>query len=186
MQKLDPPPEIKRSATLGEGKSVGDLDSFVRSSEEAKSDGAIQPTFQHSLSSDQVVTEAPTVEPRGGLDATVNEIEKALISQIVPSDFSVKYSAIRTWLVQPFLFIFGLSIKTQLYILGFILIIVFVVVPLIVYCCKKIRTAFNPIHFDIDHVLVIGGSNGLGKEIVREVFKKGALVSIIGRDEKQL
>ena len=34
--------------------------------------------------------------------------------------------------------------------------------------------------------MVVGGSDGLGKAIVNEVFKKGALVTIVGRDEAKL
>lgn len=34
--------------------------------------------------------------------------------------------------------------------------------------------------------MIVGGSDGLGIEIVREVFKKGALITIIGRDKGKL
>ena len=38
----------------------------------------------------------------------------------------------------------------------------------------------------MQHVIIIGGSDGLGKELVKEVFMKGALVTIIGRDENKM
>lgn len=34
--------------------------------------------------------------------------------------------------------------------------------------------------------MIVGGSDGLGKEMVREVFMKGALVTMVGRDEKKM
>ena len=34
--------------------------------------------------------------------------------------------------------------------------------------------------------MIIGASDGLGKELVKEVFKKGALITMIGRDERKL
>ena len=44
----------------------------------------------------------------------------------------------------------------------------------------------DPVRFSLQHVMIIGGSDGLGKELVREVFMKGALITMIGRDEEQL
>lgn len=44
----------------------------------------------------------------------------------------------------------------------------------------------DPIRFELQHVMIVGGSDGLGKELVREVFKKGALVTIVGRNEKEM
>jgi short-subunit dehydrogenase len=40
--------------------------------------------------------------------------------------------------------------------------------------------------FELQHVMIVGASDGLGKELVREVFMKGALVTMIGRDEKKM
>jgi short-subunit dehydrogenase len=34
--------------------------------------------------------------------------------------------------------------------------------------------------------MIVGGSDGLGKELVREVFMKGALITMVGRDEKNM
>ena len=34
--------------------------------------------------------------------------------------------------------------------------------------------------------MIVGGSDGLGKELVREVFMKGALITIVGKDENKL
>ena len=38
----------------------------------------------------------------------------------------------------------------------------------------------------MQHVMIVGASDGLGKAIVKEVFLKGALVTMIGRDEAKL
>jgi short-subunit dehydrogenase len=50
----------------------------------------------------------------------------------------------------------------------------------------KIQNYCDPIRFNLQHIMIVGGSDGLGSEIVKEVFKKGALVTIIGRDEQKL
>ena len=34
--------------------------------------------------------------------------------------------------------------------------------------------------------MIVGGSDGLGKELVKEVFMKGALITMVGRDEKNM
>ena len=34
--------------------------------------------------------------------------------------------------------------------------------------------------------MIIGGSDGLGKELAKEVFRRGALVTIVGRNEDKL
>ena len=60
----------------------------------------------------------------------------------------------------------------------------FIVIPLVRYLCNRIIAFFDPVRFSYQHVLIIGGSDGLGRELVREVFMKGALVTIIGRNEE--
>jgi len=55
-------------------------------------------------------------------------------------------------------------------------------VPLMRYLYNRIVAFFDPVRFSYQHVLIIGGSDGLGRELVREVFMKGALVTIIGKN----
>ena len=57
---------------------------------------------------------------------------------------------------------------------------------IIKYIVYKLKATFKPIRFNMEHVMVVGGSDGLGKEIVKEVFMKGAHVSIVGRDEDKM
>ena len=80
----------------------------------------------------------------------------------------------------------ALSLKTQIYIVLVIFLIIFVIVPLIKYLISKAYATIDPIKFELQHVMIVGASDGLGKELVREVFMKGALVTMIGRDEKKM
>lgn len=80
----------------------------------------------------------------------------------------------------------SLSYKTQIYIVVLILVIWFVVIPLIRYLVTKLCATCDPLRFNLQHVMIIGGSDGLGKELVREVFLKGAFVTIIGRDQSKM
>jgi len=34
----------------------------------------------------------------------------------------------------------------------------------------KIQTTLEPLRFELQHVMIVGGSDGLGKELVRELF----------------
>ena len=60
------------------------------------------------------------------------------------------------------------------------------VIPLVRYIGKRITTSLDPIRFNLQHVMIVGGSDGLGKALVKEVFLKGALVTIVGRDEQKM
>ena len=80
----------------------------------------------------------------------------------------------------------ALSVKTQIYIVLVLLAIIFIVIPLFRYLMAKTYATIDPIKFELQHVMIVGASDGLGKELVREVFMKGALVTMIGRDEKKL
>jgi len=80
----------------------------------------------------------------------------------------------------------SLQIKTKIYICLFSIIVLFVVIPSLLYLIRKIKSICYPINFGTSHVLIIGGSNGLGKEIVKEVFTKGAVVTIVGRDKASM
>lgn len=115
-------------------------------------------------------------------------METQILSNVLPSEIieNVEYSTIVAWFYQPLQFVISLKLRTKLYIFIVSFTIVYLVVSFLKYCLKKIRASFNPIRFNLKHVMVIGGSDGLGKEIVREVFMKGALVSIVGRDERKM
>lgn len=104
----------------------------------------------------------------------------------MPSELNIDYSNAYEWIKQPIAFVFGLSFKIQFYLIILFLLTVFVVIPVIQHLFRKIWTFFDPIRFNMQHVLIIGGSDGLGKELVKEVFMKGALVTIIGRDEEKM
>jgi FlaA1/EpsC-like NDP-sugar epimerase len=90
------------------------------------------------------------------------------------------------WISKPFLFFVSLSVKAWVYIVIIGLLVWFVILPLLRYCVSKIKTTFEPIRFNMQHVMIVGASDGLGKAIVKEVFLKGALVTMIGRDEAKL
>jgi len=79
-----------------------------------------------------------------------------------------------------------LSYKTQIYLVLLLLLLYYVVIPLIRYCGKRIATSLDPMRFNLQHVMIVGGSDGLGKALVKEVFLKGALVTIVGRDENKM
>jgi len=74
------------------------------------------------------------------------------------------------WLYQPISFLHGLSYQTQIYIVLFSLAICLIVYPLIRYMIAKIQTTLEPLRFELQHVMIVGGSDGLGKELVRELF----------------
>lgn len=80
----------------------------------------------------------------------------------------------------------SLSRKTLVYLAILVCVIYWIVIPVIIWLYNRISKACDPIRFNLQHVMIVGGSDGLGKEIVREVFKKGALVTIVGRSEAKL
>ena len=111
-----------------------------------------------------------------------------ILHNVLPSEIIQKfdYNTIFAWLKQPISFLMALSVKTQIYIVLVLLAIIFVVIPLIRYLMAKTYATIDPIKFELQHVMIVGASDGLGKELVREVFMKGALVTMIGRDENKL
>jgi hypothetical protein len=119
-------------------------------------------------------------------------IESTLLSGVLPTVLpteiieNVEYRSIVAWFYQPMQFLLSLRLKTKLYIAVVVFLIIYILYSVFKYLFNKIKSSFNPIRFNLKHVMVIGGSDGLGKEIVREVFMKGALVSIVGRDEHKM
>ena len=116
----------------------------------------------------------------------INEIsynlEKTVIDQIYPKeDFNkIDVTSLLAWIKQPFAFIMGLSLKTQIYMTIFFIVLVFVVKPMIEYMYSKLYAYRYPLCFNLKHVLIIGGSDGLGKALAKEFFMKGALITLVG------
>ena len=54
------------------------------------------------------------------------------------------------------------------------------------YIYSKLWAYYNPLYFKLNHVLIIGASDGLGKALATEFFKKGALLTLVGQNEEKL
>jgi len=67
-----------------------------------------------------------------------------------------------------------------------VIVVVFVVKPILEYIRSKIWAYYNPLCLNFKHVLIIGGSDGLGKALATEFFKKGALITLVGQSEEKL
>ena len=111
-----------------------------------------------------------------------------IVKELLPSEIveKVQVSVIKAWFWQPIMFIMRLSTKNQILIVTACLVTWFIVYPFLRYLFNKFCTMCDPVRFSLQHVMIIGGSDGLGKELVREAFMKGALITMIGRDEDQL
>ena len=62
----------------------------------------------------------------------------------------------------------------------------FVIKPMLEYIYSKIGAYYNPLCFTFKHVLIIGGSDGLGKALAKQFFQKGALITLVGQSEEKL
>ena len=62
----------------------------------------------------------------------------------------------------------------------------YVVHPFLVYLGKHVKAFCKPTQFAYQHVLVTGGGTGLGKAIAHSVFTKGAIVTLVGKDEDKM
>ena len=58
--------------------------------------------------------------------------------------------------------------------------------PYFTYLGKHVKAYCKPTVFPYQHVLVTGGGTGLGKMLVKGVFTRGAIVTIVGKDEQKL
>ena len=60
------------------------------------------------------------------------------------------------------------------------------VLPYLSYLSKLLNAFCKPTNFAYQHVVITGGATGLGKALVQGVFTKGAIVTMVGKDEDKL
>ena len=58
--------------------------------------------------------------------------------------------------------------------------------PYLSYLLKLLNAFCKPTNFAYQHVVITGGATGLGKALVQGVFTKGAIVTMVGKDEDKL
>ena len=58
--------------------------------------------------------------------------------------------------------------------------------PYFTYLGKHVKAYCKPTVFPYQHVLVTGGGTGLGKMLVKGIFTRGAIVTMVGKDEQKL
>ena len=63
---------------------------------------------------------------------------------------------------------------------------IFVAIPVVRYFKRRIEAILVPIMFSYQHVLITGCSSGLGHSLVREIFHRGAVITMISRDDQKL
>jgi D-arabinose 1-dehydrogenase-like Zn-dependent alcohol dehydrogenase len=61
-----------------------------------------------------------------------------------------------------------------------------ILLPVTETAIRWIRALCHPITFPYKHVLITGCGTGLGKALVQEIFMKGAVITMIGRDQEKL
>lgn len=64
-----------------------------------------------------------------------------------------------------------------------IFILVFVIVPVLQYLHRWINSLCKPIMFSYQHVLITGCGTGLGRSLAQGIFTRGAVITMIGKDE---
>lgn len=64
-----------------------------------------------------------------------------------------------------------------------IFITIFVVVPITQYWRRYCASLCKPVMFSYQHVLITGCGTGLGRSLVQGIFTRGAVVTMIGKDE---
>ncbi len=50
------------------------------------------------------------------------------------------------------------------------IILIWVVKPMLEYVYNKLMAYYDPLCFNLKHVMIIGGSDGLGKALAKEFF----------------
>ena len=55
--------------------------------------------------------------------------------------------------------------------------------PFFEYLGQHIKAFCKPTSFAYQHVVITGGGTGLGEALVRGIFYRGAIVTIVGKDE---
>lgn len=62
----------------------------------------------------------------------------------------------------------------------------YIVMPYFEYIGRHIKAFCKPVGFAYQHVVVTGGGTGLGRALAQGFFFRGAIVTIIGKDEQKL
>jgi NAD(P)-dependent dehydrogenase (short-subunit alcohol dehydrogenase family) len=58
--------------------------------------------------------------------------------------------------------------------------------PVARYFLNIVKSRCYPVMFSYKHVLITGAGSGLGREIALEMFKRGAYITMVGKNEKEL
>lgn len=70
--------------------------------------------------------------------------------------------------------------------MAFIFFLVFVIAPIFRFIGRQIKAVCKPVTFPYQHILITGGGTGLGRCLVQEIFMRGAVVTMVGKDEAKL
>jgi hypothetical protein len=62
----------------------------------------------------------------------------------------------------------------------------FYVVPVIRFYSSVVKASCKPVSFSYQHVLITGGGTGLGRSLTRQIFTRGAVITMIGKDKAKL
>ena len=62
----------------------------------------------------------------------------------------------------------------------------FYVIPVIRFYSSVVRASCKPVSFSYQHVLITGGGTGLGRELTKQIFTRGAVITLIGKDKQKL
>ena len=62
----------------------------------------------------------------------------------------------------------------------------YMVHPFCIFLGKQVKAFCKPVMFSYQHVVITGGGTGLGKTLVQGIFTRGAIVTMVGKDEEKL